>query len=359
MSSVTILRKRFLTVDRIGGRLDVADDLLVGLVVELGLRRLGQALSYLVEVVRRELELLRQVTPFGHVASVAVVVEGEAQQRLLDLDDGRFLGLGAGQELEQLGAAARLQHVVGVGVDRQASDPDRPVGAPMGLERVVDLVLGDVTIEKQDHRRSRRRMVGDVALAQGRHDCAGPADRADGERVLGALAHHDLGLAALERRQGEGRVARPAADRGIGSADLLAGDDGRTSQRIDRQHLQRQGIADHGVDGDRRHAEAPALHRHQSDVVRHPRQTAAGQVALDPAVVVARRGQHLVKDRRAARLVVADRWRLRRLAELELVEHLGDVVFGQVEKFEQVETGAAEIVVAPDEQAGAVGSSRL
>ena len=32
------------------------------------------------------------------------------EQRLLDLDDGRLLGLGARQELEQLGAAARLQH---------------------------------------------------------------------------------------------------------------------------------------------------------------------------------------------------------------------------------------------------------
>ena len=140
---------------------------------------------------------------------------------------------------------------------------------------------------------------------------------------------------------------------GIRSPDLLAGDDAGASQRIDRQHLQRQGIADHGVDGERGHADPPALHRHQSDVVRHAGQTAAGQVALDPAVVVARRGQHLVKDRRAARLVVADRRRLRRLAELELVEHLGDVVFGQVEKFEQVETGAAEIVVPPDEYAGA------
>ena len=347
------LAEKLLTLDRIGGRLDVADDLHTGFVAEFGVCRLGQALSHLVEIVRPELEPLRQVTPFGHVTGVPFVVEGKAEQRLLDLDDGRLLGLGARQELEQLGAAARLQHVVGVGVGRQASDPDRPVGAPMGLERVVDLVLGDVTIEKQDHRRSRRRMVGDVALAQGRHDRAGPADRANGERVLGALAHHDLGLAALERRQGEGRVARPAAYRGIGPPDLLAGDGRRASQRIDRQHLQRQGIADHGVDGDRRHAQAPALHRHQSDVVRHPRQTAAGQVALDPAVVVARRGQHLVKDRRAARLVVADRWRLRRLAELELVEHLGDVVFGQVEKFEQVETGAAEIVVPPDECASA------
>ena len=182
-----------------------------GLVAELGVCRLGQALSHLVEVGRRELEPLRQVTPFGHVAGVALSSKGKREQRLLDLDDGRLLGLGAGQELEQLGAAARLQHVVGVGVDRQASDPDRPVGAPMGLERVVDLMLGDVAIEQQDHRRSRRRMVGDVALAQGRHDWAGPADRADGEGVLGALAHHDLGRAALERRQGEGRVARPAA----------------------------------------------------------------------------------------------------------------------------------------------------
>ena len=205
------LAEELLAVDRIGGRLDVADDLLAGLVVEFGVRRLGQALSHLVEVGLRELELLRQLAPFGHVAGVAVVVEGEAQQRLLDLDDGRLLGLGAGQELEQLGAAARLQHVVGVGVGRQASDPDRPVGAPMGLERVVDLMLGDVAIEQQDHRRPRRRMAGDVALAQGRHDRAGPAGRADGEGVLGALAHHDLGRAALERRQGEGRVARPAA----------------------------------------------------------------------------------------------------------------------------------------------------
>ena len=195
--------------------------------------------------------------------------------------------------------------------------------------------------------------MGDVALAQGRHNWAGPADRADGEGVLGALAHHDLGLAALERRQGEGRVTRPAAHSSIRSADLLAGDHRWTSERIDRQHLQRQGITDHGVDGDRRHAQAPALHRHQPDVVRHPRQTAAGQVALDPAVVVARRGQHLVKDRRAARLVVADRWRLRRLAELELVEHLGDVVFGQVEKFEQIKTGAAETVVPSDKYASA------
>ena len=88
-------------------------------------------------------------------------------------------------------------------------------------------------------------------------------------------------------------------------------------------------------------------------MVRHPRQTAAGQVALDPAVVVARRGQHLVKDRRAARLVVADRRRLRRLAEFELVDHLGDVVFRQVEELEQVEAGAAEVVVSADEYAGA------
>ena len=217
-------------VDRMGGRLDVADDLLVGLVVELGLRRLGQALTYLVEVGLRELESFRQLAALGHVASVAVGVEGEAQQRLLDLDDGRFLGLGAGQELEQLGAAARLKHVVGVGVGRQARDPHRPVGALVGLERVVDLMLGDVAIEQQDHRRPRRRMAGDVALAQGRHDGAGPAGDADGEGVLGALAHHDLGLAALERRKVKAASRVQPRDRGVGSPDLLAVDACRAAQ---------------------------------------------------------------------------------------------------------------------------------
>ena len=44
------LVEQLLTLDRIGGRLDVADDLLAGLVVELGVRRLGQALTHLVEV---------------------------------------------------------------------------------------------------------------------------------------------------------------------------------------------------------------------------------------------------------------------------------------------------------------------
>ena len=93
------------------------------------------------------------------------------------------------------------------------------------------------------------------------------------------------------------------------------------------------------------------------NVAGHFRQTATGpQVERNTAVVVARALQDFMKVRSALGFIVggAGRRFRRLLTLLDPSERLLDVELVELEQRQEVEAGAAEIVVAPDEDAGLV-----